>query len=121
MSRLNLILLVTIVIGSVTAWLWFFPPRWWLNTIKPVDLTDPVGAGASIVQKYECRQCHLIDGEGRTLGPNLKNVTERLDDVSLRQWLRDPSSIKWDTPMPNFRLSDPEIEAIVAYLDHLDE
>ena len=55
------------------------------------------------------------------LGPNLKGVTGRLDAVSLRQWLRQPRSIKWDTPMPDFRLSDPEIEAIVSYLQHLDD
>jgi cytochrome c2 len=88
--------------------------------MKPVDLTDPVGAGMSIVEDYDCRQCHLVGDEGKALGTNLKGVTARLDAVSLRQWLRDPGSIKWDTPMPNFRLSDPEIEAIVAYLADLD-
>lgn len=104
----------------VAGWFWLFPPRWWLNTIKPVDLTDPVGAGQGIVESYDCRQCHLIAGEGKALGPNLKGVTGRLDTVSLRQWLRDPRSIKWNTAMPSFHLSDPEIEAIASYLQHLD-
>jgi mono/diheme cytochrome c family protein len=120
MSRSQLFFLLTAVIVLIAGWLWFFPPRWWLNTIKSVDLTDPVGAGTSIVEAYNCRQCHLVGGEGKALGPNLKGVTERLDTVSLRQWLRDPASIKWNTPMPNFQLSDPEIEAIASYLAHLD-
>jgi cytochrome c2 len=120
MSRSRSFFLLVAGIVLIAAWFWFFPPRWWLNTLKPVDLTDPVGAGTSIVEAYDCRQCHLVDGEGKALGPNLKGVTERLDAVSLRQWLRDPGSIKWDTPMPNFHLSDPEIEAIVSYLAHLD-
>jgi mono/diheme cytochrome c family protein len=120
MSRTHLFFLLTAGIVLIAAWIWFFPPRWWLNTIKPVDLTDPVGAGMSIVEAYNCRRCHLIGGEGKTLGPNLKGATERLDTVSLRQWLRDPTSIKWNTPMPNFQLSDPEIEAIASYLAHLD-
>jgi mono/diheme cytochrome c family protein len=115
-----MLFLLTAVIVLVAAWLWFLPPRWWLNTIKPVDLTDPVGAGTSIVAAYNCRQCHFVGGEGKALGPNLNGVTERLDAVSLRQWLREPTSIKYDTPMPDFRLSDPEIEAIVSYLTHLD-
>ncbi len=104
----------------VFVWLWFFPPRWWLNTIKPVDLTDPVAAGVRIIEKYNCRRCHLIGGAGKAFGPNLKGVTERLDTVSLRQWLRDPRAIKWKTSMPNFQMSDPEIEAVVSYLVYLD-
>jgi hypothetical protein len=83
-----MLFLLTAVIVLVAAWLWFLPPRWWLNTIKPVDLTDPVGAGTSIVAAYNCRQCHFVGGEGKALGPNLNGVTERLDAVSLRQWLR---------------------------------
>jgi cytochrome c1 len=62
----------------------------------------------------------LIDGEGAALAPNLAGVSRRLDAVSLRLWLRDPRGIKWRTPMPNFQLSDSEIEAIVAYLTALD-
>lgn len=121
MSRSKLLFLVVAVAVMAVAWLWFFPPRWWLNMTKPVDLTDPVRAGAAIVEAYDCRQCHLVGGAGKALGPNLSGVTRRLDAVSLRQWLRDPGAIKWDTPMPNFRLSDPEIEAIVAFLIHHDE
>ncbi len=88
--------------------------------MKPVDLTNAVSAGKSIVAKYACRKCHLIGGEGKALGPDLGGVTKRLDAVSLRLWLRDPRSIKSNTPMPNFQLSDPEIEAIVSYLKKLD-
>jgi len=104
----------------VFIWLWFFPPRWWLNVIKPIDLSDPVRAGASVIEKYGCRRCHSIDGEGMTKGPALEGVTTRLDSVSLRLWLRDPRAIKWKTSMPNFDLSDGEIEAIIAYLVALD-
>lgn len=108
-------------VAIVLIWLWLFPPRWWLNVTKPVDLTDPVGAGMTLVEKYECRLCHVIGEEGISKGPILAGVTDRLDAVSLRLWLRNPRAIKWDTAMPNFRLSDGEIEAIVAYLSALDD
>ena len=102
-------------------WLWFFPPRWWLNYTKQVDLTDPVGMGTALVEAYECRKCHRIGGAGMLpKGPNLAGVTRRLDAVSLRLWLQDSRAIRWRTPMPNFQLSDSEIEAIVAYLTALD-
>jgi cytochrome c2 len=112
-----------IVIGAiiVVVWFWLFPPRWWLNVTKPVDLTDPVSAGVSLVEKYECRRCHFIGEEGLGRGPALTGVTGRLDAVSLRLWLRNPRGIRWGTVMPNFRLSDGEIEAIIAYLRDLDE
>jgi len=104
----------------VMIWLFFFPPRWWLNVTKPVDLTDPVAAGKALVGNYDCRQCHFIGEEGKSKGPALSGVTGRLNAVSLRLWLRDPSSVKGATSMPNFRLSDEEIEAIVSYLTALD-
>jgi hypothetical protein len=118
-SRLIVSSLMAVAV-VVVVWLWFFPPRWWLNVTKPVDLADPVGAGKALVEKYDCRRCHFIGEEGKAKGPALPNVTARLDAVSLRLWLRDPGSIKGDTSMPNFRLSDGEIEAIVFYLTALD-
>lgn len=121
MSRSWIVLVLVAGSAAFAVWLWLFPPRWWLNYTKPVDLSDPVGAGNSIVVKYTCRQCHLIGGEGKAKGPSLDGVTDRLDTVSLRLWLRDPRSIKWNTPMPNLQLSDPEIEAISSYLKALDQ
>lgn len=89
--------------------------------MKPVDLTDPITAGKFVIEKYGCRECHLIGETGHRLkAPNLNDVTDRLDPVSLRLWLRNPRSIRWRTLMPNFHLSDPEIEAISSYLNKLN-
>lgn len=104
----------------VILWLLAAPPRWWLNLTKPVDLIDPVKAGEGLVEKYNCRSCHRIDGWGQTLAPDLSGVTGQLDTVSIRLLLRNPLAIKPNTPMPNFRLSDEEIEAIIAYLQAID-
>lgn len=122
MKKAGIILKLVIGVVVVGAWLWFLPPRWWLNSIKPVDQTDPVSAGQTVVEKYECRECHLIGEDGNRLkAPDLNHVVERLDATSLRLWLLDPRSIRWKTLMPNFHLSDPEIEAILAYLDSLND
>lgn len=103
----------------LVAWLALAPPRWWLNLTKPVDLADPVAAGAQLVEVYDCRRCHRLAGAGALKGPALDDVSQRLDAVSLRLWLRNPGAIKSGTAMPNFRLSDGEIEALVAYLESL--
>ncbi len=103
--------------------LWFFilPPRWWLNWIKEVDLSKPEVTGSALVEKYQCRKCHYIEGHGKHLAPKLDTVAERLDNVSLRIWLQNPRAIKWRTKMPNLHLSDSEIEAIVSYLYSVQE
>jgi len=120
MSRSRIILTLIAATLAIGVWLWFFPPRWWLNFIKPVDLTDPVAAGRSMVEKYGCRKCHLVGEKGNRLrAPHLNTVTERLDTVSIRLWLQDPGAIRWKTLMPDFQLSDPEIEAIISYLNTL--
>jgi cytochrome c1 len=36
-----------------------------------------------------------------------------------RLWLRNPRAVQGSTAMPNFRLSDREIDAIILYLDSL--
>ena len=109
-----------LVMVAAILWFVFTPPRWWLNLTKSVDLSNPAVTGEQLVAEYNCRRCHRIGGGGSLKAPDLVGVTERLDDVSLRLWLRNPRAIKGNTPMPNFHLSDSEIEAIVAYLQKLD-
>lgn len=70
-----------------------------------------------------CRSCHRIGGEGALKGPNLAGITQRVNDpahATLRLWLRNPKAVRPNTAMPNFHLSDSEIEAILAYLEELD-
>ena len=105
-----------LVLAIVIIWMLVAPPRFVLNLTKRVDLSDPVSAGAQVVEKYECRQCHTIEGQGALLGPKLDTILSRYDDITLRLWLKNPRAIKRNTAMPNFKLSDSEIEAIVQYL-----
>ncbi len=109
-----------LLIAALALWLVAAPPRWWLNLTKPVDLSNPAATGAALVVKYECQSCHRLAGIGALKGPALDGVTQRLDGVALRLWLRDPRAIKGDTAMPKFRLSDSEVEALVAYLATLE-
>jgi cytochrome c2 len=109
-------LLLALFVFAITAWLIIAPPRFWLNLIKPVDLSDPVRTGTRLTDEYDCLQCHRIAGRGSLTGPDLKDITKRLDKTSITLWLQNPQQIKSNTAMPNLRLSDSEIEAILAYL-----
>ena len=51
------------------------------------------------------------------MGPDLDTIMSYEEPQAMRVWLRNPKSMKSNTPMPNFHLSDSEIEAIMAYLE----
>jgi len=101
-------------------WGFFRPPRFVLNLTKRVEPTAAVGG--KLVDKYGCRNCHRIGGKGGLVAPDLDPVVRRAREVdpafaTLRLWLRNPQAVRPGTPMPNFRLSDSEIEAILLYLN----
>ena len=108
-----------VVLLVIFVWLRFFPPRAWLNLTKQVAISP--ASGAALVEKYDCRGCHRIEGEGALVGPQLDGILEYKDPEIIRLWLHNPRAIKGNTPMPNFHLSDSEVEAIMAYLETLSK
>jgi len=102
-------------------WLALRPPRFLLNLTKRADLSDPLASGQQMIEKYGCRGCHLIGGEGALVGPDLSGVATRLGEDYLRAQLRNPRTIRGDSRMPNLRISDSEITAIIQYLKSLDQ
>ncbi len=102
------LLLLTLVVILIAR------PRWYLNLTKRVEVSPQVGA--ALVEKYQCRKCHTIGGEGALYAPNLNKSVTYLTDEALYGWLANPRAMRPNTPMPNFHLSDSEIQAIIAYL-----
>ncbi|MFN3307812.1 MAG: c-type cytochrome [Anaerolineales bacterium] len=97
----------------------FLRPRWYLNLTKRVDVSPT--SGAALVEKYNCRQCHRIEGQGALKAPPLDGVLDRMDDATLRLWLENPRKVRQNTAMPNFYLSDSEIDAMIEYLISIKE
>ncbi len=54
--------------------------------------------------------------ETKTIGPNLKEVRNKLRKEWMPVWIRNPQAFRPDTKMPQFRLDDSEIEAISAFI-----
>ncbi len=90
------------------------PPRGYLNLIKRVEVSPETGA--ALVEKYDCRSCHVIGGQGALKAPNLDDVVQRESEERLYRWLANPRAMRPNTAMPNFRLSDSEIRAIIIYI-----
>ena len=86
--------------------------------------------GGEYTFQTRCSTCHTI-GKGDGLGPDLAGVTTRRDRGWLVRYLKapdevlaekDPIAVALSTqyknvPMPNLRLSDAEIAALLGYLE----
>lgn len=87
--------------------------------------TLSLGAGASelpgraIFDAAGCRACHKVAGRGGNSGPDLTLVGFRRSPDWLRLWLKAPRAWKPDTEMPNLRLADGDLVALVEYLASL--
>jgi cytochrome c oxidase subunit II len=89
--------------------------------IPPEPVTADEQLGAKIYHENICTNCHL-----RSVGPDLTHVASRrtlaagaLENTpeNLAAWLRDPDDFKPGSNMPNFKLSDGDVRALVAFLE----
>ena len=61
-------------------------------------------------------QSHSLMQDQKKVGPNLKDVRLKLNQNWIPVWLKKPSDFRPTTKMPNFRLTDHQIQAISAYI-----
>jgi mono/diheme cytochrome c family protein len=81
-------------------------------TVGTADLDQ----GKRLVDKIGCLGCHKVARQGGDFGPDLSRVAEKIDLSWLQGWIRNPLSYDPETIMPDFRLTDDQIEVIAAYL-----
>ena len=100
-------------------------PQIVVDASLPAD--HPARAGQEVFVAT-CLACHRMNGGGSSeMGPDLNlpmNPTEYFQLPALRRYIRDPASVRtWpEQKMPGFgpdRLSETELEAIIAYLEHM--
>jgi mono/diheme cytochrome c family protein len=119
-------------------------PSEWPYQIATIRLQQTLGARFPLIvpdegankdawagfQAYgkQCLPCHTMNRQGEaTMGPDLNvpmNPTEYFTEGALRRLVRDPKSVRtWSAGvMPGFdagRLSEAELDQIVAYLKHM--
>ncbi|MFH1382900.1 MAG: c-type cytochrome [Chloroflexota bacterium] len=70
-----------------------------------------------LYDKY-CSACHMLNGKGGTLGPDLTNLGDRRPLTFIEAFTTDPRSVIAGTTMPAFRgtLTPEQINDIAAYL-----
>ncbi len=111
--RACLMVVVGLLIGSAT-----------LGAQTP----DPakVAAGQQAFATQKCDTCHAIAGKGGKLSTALDGVGGKLKEADIRKWLTDPAGMEKTLPkrptMPmstflkTHKLTDPDIEALTAYM-----
>jgi cytochrome c oxidase subunit 2 len=107
--------------------------RWLALQERPaptVPTTSLASAGRDAFLNGACSSCHAIRGTSASsnVGPDLTHVAGRQTlaaltipntRADLTEWIRDSQHVKRGNLMPNLRLSDSEVRAVVAYLEGL--
>jgi len=91
------------------------------GTATPDAQAASIERGWALFRNKGCVTCHVntrVEGHTGVLGsvgPNLTGYTN--DPDFLRRWLANPPAVRPGTRMPNLRLSEAEIEDLVAFLN----
>lgn len=91
------------------------------STVNYSKSESVIKAGEETVKTVGCLTCHTVDGLGSDFGPALDSVGAKVTPNYLRQWISDPKAYDPDTSMPSLRLSNREIDNVVAYLMSLQK
>jgi cytochrome c oxidase subunit 2 len=107
----------------------------WLADQKTVPPQPPASA-AEVAKGYQvfttgpCVGCHTVQGTDAKakVGPDLTHFGSRTTIAgaimentpqNLATWLHDPPAVKPGSLMPNYHLTDDQVNALVAYLESL--
>jgi mono/diheme cytochrome c family protein len=77
-----------------------------------------LSAGRALMNRVGCLGCHKIAGwtDWKTKAPELDGLADKTTPEWLRAWLKQPRALRPGTWMPDFHMSDDEIDAVTAFL-----
>ncbi|MCH2183268.1 MAG: cytochrome c, partial [Mariniblastus sp.] len=92
--------------------------------------TTLVEQGKQIFLSEGCLNCHSISGISTpNIGPDLTRISQRMllgagvltnSKENLGKWLKDPQTYKPGCKMPDFNLTDQQVDQLVAFLESLN-
>ncbi|MDD5240493.1 MAG: cytochrome c [Sulfuricella sp.] len=81
------------------------------------NITPAVERGKMVWEKNDCIGCHTLLGEGAYFAPELGNVYKRRGGEFVKAWIKSqPTKVPGRRQMPQFNLTDQELDDMVAFL-----
>ena len=77
-------------------------------------------SGEELIQRFGCRGCHEISGQGGTIGPSLAGVFDRHEEDWVRDQIVRPRTHNPRTVMPQLGIGDVDARAIVEALRRMN-
>ena len=87
------------------------------------QLSNPqIAAGKKLWETNNCIGCHTLLGEGAYFAPELGNVYKRRGPEFIKAWIKgQPTGAPGRRQMPQFNLSDKDLDDMVAFLKYAGE
>ncbi|RMF69895.1 MAG: hypothetical protein D6743_01150 [Calditrichaeota bacterium] len=88
----------------------------------PAELTqeyppdDWVDEGKALFRQARCISCHLVEGKGGPLAPDLAKVASKAKPAWLYSYLLDPKAFQPDVPMPQYGFTREQAAKVTAYM-----
>ncbi len=125
--------------GTQHAWMHFLviaEPQedfdaWTKAQLQPAAApTGEAAKGLAVFQQLSCASCHGIKGtpDNAQVAPDLTHIASRQEigacilnntPENLRRWITNPQKVKPGVLMPNFNLTDEQVNELVAYFETL--
>lgn len=88
-----------------------------------MQLINPqIAAGKKLWETNNCIGCHTLLGEGAYFAPELGNVYKRRGPEFIKAWIKgQPTGVPGRRQMPQFHLSDKDLDDLVAFLKYASE
>jgi mono/diheme cytochrome c family protein len=83
---------------------------------------EQVARGKKVWEVNNCIGCHTLLGEGAYFAPELGNVYKRRGPEFIKAWIKSqPTGAPGRRQMPNFNLTDQQLNDLVEFLKYSSE
>ena len=101
--------------------------KWASEQHQPAQTSDSVAKGRQVFEATACVNCHTVSGTNAhgKFGPDLTHLMSRTTIAAgaaqntrenLRQWVKDPDTIKPGALMPAMQMNEQDLDAVTDYL-----
>ena len=89
------------------------------SCVQAQDNRALASQGQTVFRDQGCYGCHTVGKTGTPIAPDLSQIGAKRDRAYLARWLRDPAMQRPTAHMPKLQLSEPDVQALAAYLSSL--